>query len=53
MSLHVGIFAFSGAFQPPLNLRSISGMSARNRGDVKRLAAIAVDSGLAFGRQQS
>jgi hypothetical protein len=31
-------------FQPALNLRSISGTSARNRGDAKGLAAIAVDS---------
>jgi hypothetical protein len=53
MSLHVGIFAFSSPFQLPLNLRSISGTSARNRRDAKGLAAIAVYSGLAFGRQQS
>jgi hypothetical protein len=53
MSLHVGIFAFSSPFQPTLNLRSISGTSARNYGDAKGLVAITVDSGLAFGRQQS
>jgi hypothetical protein len=49
MSLHVGGFGFSSPFQPPLNLRSISGTSARNRGDAKGLAAIAVDSGLNLG----
>jgi hypothetical protein len=48
MSLHVGGFGFSGPVQPPLNLRSISGTSARNRGDTKGLPAIAVDSGLLF-----
>jgi hypothetical protein len=40
MSLHVGISALWSPFQPPLNLRSISGTSARNRGDAKGLAAI-------------
>lgn len=44
MSLHVGGFGFWRAFQPALNLRSISGTSARNRGDAKGLAGIAVDS---------
>jgi hypothetical protein len=53
MSLHVGGFGFWSRFQPPLILRSISGTSARNRGDAKGLPAIAADSGLAFGRQQS
>jgi len=53
MSLHVGIFALSSPFQPALNLCSISGTSARNRGDAKGLAAIAVDSGLHLGCQQS
>jgi hypothetical protein len=49
MSLHVGGFAFGNRFPPPLNFRSISGTSARNGGDTKRLAAIAVDSGLHSG----
>jgi hypothetical protein len=53
MSLHVGVFVSGERFQPPLNLRSISGTRARNGGDVKGLAAIAVDSGLAFEQQQS
>jgi hypothetical protein len=44
MSLHMGI-AFSSPFQPALNLRSISGTSARNSGDAKGLAGIAVGSG--------
>src|SRR4249919_1783810 len=44
MSLHVGDFGFSSPFQPALNLRSISGTSARNGGDTKGLAEIDVDS---------
>jgi hypothetical protein len=36
-----------------LNLRSISGTSARNRGDTKGLPGITVDSGLEFEQQQS
>jgi hypothetical protein len=35
MSLHVGGFGFWSRFQPPLDLRFISGTSARNRGDAK------------------
>jgi hypothetical protein len=53
MSPHVGIFAFSRHFQPALNLRSISSTSARNRGDAKGLAAIAVDFRLASQRRWS
>jgi hypothetical protein len=53
MSLHWGIFAFSSPFQPALNLRSISGTSARNRGDTRGLPAIDGDSGLEFERRQS
>jgi hypothetical protein len=43
MSLHVGGFGFWSPFQPPLNLRSISGTSARNRGDAKGLTGISGD----------
>jgi hypothetical protein len=53
MSLHVGGFAFSEAFQPRLDLRSISGTRARNRDDAKGLATITADSRLAFEGQQS
>lgn len=49
MSLHLGGFGFWSPFQPPLNLRSISGTSARNRGDAKGLAGIPGGFRLAFG----
>lgn len=42
----MGGFGFWSRFQPALNLRSISGTSARNRRDARGLAAIAADSGL-------
>jgi len=45
----VGGFGFWSRFQPPLNLRSISGTSARNGGDAKGLAAIADDSASLLG----
>jgi hypothetical protein len=50
MSLHMGIRLLK-LIPMPLNLRSISGTSARNRGDAKGLPAIAVDSGAAYRRR--